>query len=53
VRNCHEFGECRPSQESVVRHLEVGYLKMQVFSAEIFLSPEGYGKSGLTDRSCC
>jgi hypothetical protein len=49
VRNCHEFGECRPPDEHVVCHLEVGYLKQHVFSTEVFLSPEGHEKSDLAD----
>jgi hypothetical protein len=39
--------------ESVVRCLEVGYFKLQVFSMEVFLSPEGHGKSDLTDWDHC
>jgi hypothetical protein len=48
VRNFHELGECRPSQEGVVCYLKVNYLKLQVFS-----SPEGYRKSDLTYEGCC
>jgi hypothetical protein len=47
----HKRGECRPSQESVVCHLEIDNLELQVLYAEVFPSPEGYGKSDLTDRS--
>jgi hypothetical protein len=53
VRNCHELGECWPSQESVVHRLKVSYLELQLLSAEIYPSPEGYGRSDLTNRSCC
>jgi hypothetical protein len=52
VRNCHEFGECRLSQEGIVHYLEVGYLELQIFSAEVFLSLISYGMSDLTDGGC-
>jgi hypothetical protein len=51
--NCHELRECWPSQESVVRGLEIGDLKLFVFHAEVFLSPKGYGKEDLDDGGCC
>jgi hypothetical protein len=53
VRNCHELGECWPPEEWVVRHLEVGYLKLHLFSTEVFSSPEGHRKSDLADGGCC
>jgi hypothetical protein len=52
VRNCHELGDCQSSQEGIVHCLEVGYLKLQVFSAEVFLSPKSYRKSNLADGGC-
>jgi hypothetical protein len=45
----HELGECRSSQESIVGHLKIEDLKLYILCAEIFLCPEGYGKSDLTD----
>jgi hypothetical protein len=49
VRDCHKLGECRPSEERVVCHLEIGYLELQVFSTEVFQSPAGHRKSDLAD----
>jgi hypothetical protein len=49
VRNCHELGKCRSPEERIVRCLEVGYLELHVFSMEVFLSPEGHGKSDLAN----
>jgi hypothetical protein len=49
----HEFGECRPSQESIVHSLKIGDLKLYTFRAKNFPSPEGYMKSDLTDGGCC
>jgi hypothetical protein len=46
----HEHGECWLSQESIVHSLEIGDLKLQILRVKIFPSPEGYGKSDLTDR---
>jgi hypothetical protein len=40
-----ELGECRPSQENVVSHLE-----LYILCVEIFLSPKGNGNIDLTDR---
>jgi hypothetical protein len=51
VGNRHEHGECRPPQESVVCYVKVGNLELQVFCMEVFMSPEGYKKSDLTDGS--
>jgi hypothetical protein len=52
--NRHELGECRPSQESVVRSLKISHLELYSFSSEVLPSPEGYGKRDLTDgRRCC
>jgi hypothetical protein len=53
VRNYHELGECWPSKESVVRCLEVGCIELQVFSTEVFSSPEGHGKSDLANWGHC
>jgi hypothetical protein len=53
VRNCHELGKCRPSEERVVCHLEVGYLKLHVLSTEVFPSLEGHEKSDLANGGCC
>jgi hypothetical protein len=39
VKNIHKLGECWSSMESIVCYLEVGYLKLQVFSTEIFPTP--------------
>jgi hypothetical protein len=49
MQNRHELGECRLSQETVVRSLKIGHLKLYSFSLEVHLSPEGYGKRDLTD----
>jgi hypothetical protein len=49
----HEFGECRPSQESVVCSLKINDLKLYNLRAKIFPSPEGYEKRNLTDGGCC
>jgi hypothetical protein len=49
----HELGECRPSQKSVVHHLKINDLKLYSLCVEIVLSPEGYGKSDVTDGSRC
>jgi hypothetical protein len=46
----HGLGECRLSQESIVRILKIGDLKLYSFCVEIFLSPKGYEKRDLTDR---
>jgi hypothetical protein len=53
VRDHHELGECRSSQQSGVRCLEVSYLKLLVFRMKIFPSPKGYRKSDLIDKSHC
>jgi hypothetical protein len=53
VRDYHKLGKCWLSKESVVRCFEVDHLELQVFSVEIFLSPNGHGKSNLTDRGRC
>jgi hypothetical protein len=47
VRDCHELGECRPSQESIVHSL-----KLYVLRAKVFLSPEGQGKEDLANGCC-
>jgi hypothetical protein len=52
MRYCHEFGEHWSSQESVVSSLKIGDLKLFVFRAEVFPSPEGYGKGDLADGGC-
>jgi hypothetical protein len=49
MQDCHELGECRPSQESVVRGLKICDLKLCSLRVEIFLSLEGYKKRVLTD----
>jgi hypothetical protein len=53
MQDHHEFGECRSSQESVVRSLKIGDLKLYSLRAEIFSSPEGYGKRDMTNGGCC
>jgi hypothetical protein len=54
MRDRHELGECRSSQESVVRSLEIGDLKLYSLRIEIFLSLKAYGKRDLTNGgSCC
>jgi hypothetical protein len=53
VRNCYELGDCRQSKESIVCCLEVNYLKLQVFNAEVFSSPEGHEKSDLANGGRC
>jgi hypothetical protein len=50
VGNCHKLGECQPPKEHIVCHLEVGYLKLHVLRAEVFLNPDGHRKSDLADR---
>jgi hypothetical protein len=52
IWDLHELGECRPSQESIARSLEIGDLKLYSLCAEIFLSPEGHGESDLADGGC-
>jgi hypothetical protein len=54
VRNHHELGECRPSEECIVCHFEISYLELHVLSAKVLSSPEGHGKSDLADagRRC-
>jgi hypothetical protein len=52
VKNCHALGERRSSQESIIRSLKIGYLKLYGLSAKVFLSPESYGKSNLIDEGC-
>jgi hypothetical protein len=47
--DCHEFGECRPSQESIVRSLKISDLKLYSLRAEIILSLVGYGKRDMTN----
>jgi hypothetical protein len=51
--DCHEFGECRSSQESVVHSLDISDLKLYSFRTENFPSPAGYEKRHLTDGGCC
>jgi hypothetical protein len=41
MRDHHELGECRPSQESVVHRLKIGDLKLYSLCVEIVPSPEG------------
>jgi hypothetical protein len=50
--DCHELGECWPSQQSIVCTLKIGDLKLYSLRTEIFLSPKGYGKRNLTDGGC-
>jgi hypothetical protein len=45
--DCHELGECRPCQESIVRSLKISDLKLYSFRVEIFPSPEGHEESDL------
>jgi hypothetical protein len=49
----HELGECRLSQESVVRSLKISDLKLYIFHEEIFLSPEGHGENDLVNEGYC
>jgi hypothetical protein len=49
----YELGECRPSQENVVRSLKIGDLKLYSLRVEIFPSPEGYVKRDLTNGGRC
>jgi hypothetical protein len=51
--NRHKLGECQPSQEIIVRSLKISNLKLYGLHVEIFLSPEGHGKSDLADRGHC
>jgi hypothetical protein len=52
MRNCHEPGDCWPSQESVIHSLKINHLELYIFSSKVLSSPEGYGKRDLTDGSC-
>jgi hypothetical protein len=49
----HELGECRPSQESILRSLKIDDLKLHSFHVDIFLSPEGHVENNLADGGCC
>jgi hypothetical protein len=51
--NRHKLGECQSSQESVVRSLKIGDLKLYGLHVKIFPSPEGHGKSDLAIGGCC
>jgi hypothetical protein len=51
--DCLELGECRPSQESIVRSLKIDDLKLYTFYVEIFPSPEGHGENDLADGGYC
>jgi hypothetical protein len=53
MRNYHELGECRLSEESIVCRLAVCYLELQVLNTEVFLSPKSHGKSNLTHGGRC
>jgi hypothetical protein len=53
IGDLHELGEWRSSQESIVRRLKIGDLKLSTLHAEIVPNPEGYGKSDLIDRGHC
>jgi hypothetical protein len=53
VWDCHELGEHWPPQESVVCSLEISGLKLYVFRAEVFPSPNGHEKEDLADGGCC
>jgi hypothetical protein len=52
MRNCHEPGDCWPSQESVIHSLKINHLELYIFSSKVLSSPEGYRKRDLTDGSC-
>jgi hypothetical protein len=49
VKNCHELGEHRSSEEHIVCRFKIGYLELHVLGAELFLSSEGHGKRDLAD----
>jgi hypothetical protein len=49
----NKLGECWPPQESIIRYLKIDDLKLNVFCAEIILSPDGHRKSDPTDRCHC
>jgi hypothetical protein len=49
----HELGECRLSQEGIVRSLKIGGLELYSLCVEFLLSPEGYRKRYLTDGCHC
>jgi hypothetical protein len=53
MRDRHELGKCRLSQESIVCSLKMGHLELHGFSSEVHPSPEGYGKRDMTDRCRC
>jgi hypothetical protein len=53
VRNCYKLGECQPSQESIIRSLKIGDLKLYGLRAEIFRSSECHRKSDLADGGRC
>jgi hypothetical protein len=54
MQNRRELGECQPSQESIVRSLKIGHLKLYSFSSDVLPSLEGCGKRDLNEgRPCC
>jgi hypothetical protein len=53
VWNRHELGECRPSQEGIVRSLKTENLKLYGFNSDVLPCPEGYMKRDLTDGCHC
>jgi hypothetical protein len=54
MQNRYELGKCWSSQESIVRNLKIGDLKLYSSSLEVLPSPEGYKKRDLTDgHRCC
>jgi hypothetical protein len=53
VWNRHELGECRLSQESIVRSLKISHLELYGFSSKVLPNPEGYRKRDLTDGCRC
>jgi hypothetical protein len=53
VRYRHKLGECRSSEECVIRRLKVCYLKLQVFCMDVFPSPKGDRESNLADGGHC
>jgi hypothetical protein len=53
VRYHHKLGECQSSEECIIRHLKVCYLKLQVFCMDVFPSPKGHRESNLADGGHC
>jgi hypothetical protein len=49
MENFHDLGQSRPSEECIVRHFKIGYLKLHILGEILFLGPERYVESDLID----